>query len=53
MSSGAVQASPLADVSFGLSAETITTITSLLARNPAIERAIVYGSRAKGNFKPG
>lgn len=37
----------------GLTDETIEKITAIFARFPAIERAVLYGSRAKGNFKPG
>ncbi|ACH38493.1 nucleotidyltransferase [Citrifermentans bemidjiense Bem] len=38
---------------YGLSDDTIERICSVLSRHPAIEKAILYGSRAKGNFKPG
>lgn len=38
---------------FGLSDTTCTTIHAILARHPAIEQAIIYGSRAKGNYRPG
>ncbi len=37
----------------GLTDETIAKISAIFARFPAIERAVLYGSRAKGNFKPG
>ena len=37
----------------GLSHETVARIRGVLARYPDIERAILYGSRAKGNYKPG
>lgn len=37
----------------GLSAETVQAIQSVLARFPAVERAVLYGSRAKGNFRKG
>jgi predicted nucleotidyltransferase len=37
----------------GLSATTVAKIHGVLARHPEVERAILYGSRAKGNFKPG
>jgi len=37
----------------GLSTDTVTKIHAVLARHPEVERAILYGSRAKGNFKPG
>jgi len=38
---------------FGLKAETIERIRSVLAKYPQIDWAILYGSRAKGNYKPG
>lgn len=38
---------------FGLSEETITKIKGVFSAFPAVEKAILYGSRAKGNFKPG
>ena len=37
----------------GLSAATVAQINGVLARHPEVERAILYGSRAMGNFKPG
>lgn len=38
---------------FGLSSETIEKINSIFLRCPEIEEAIIYGSRAKGNFRIG
>jgi predicted nucleotidyltransferase len=38
---------------YGLSEETIEKIRSVLIKHPAIDKAVLYGSRAKGNFKPG
>ncbi len=38
---------------FGLEQNTIDAITSCLSLNRKIEEAIIYGSRAKGNFKVG
>jgi uncharacterized protein len=38
---------------YGLSDETIEKIGSVLTRHPAIEKAVLYGSRAKGTFRPG
>lgn len=38
---------------FGLSADTLKKIRHKLAQHPHVERAVVYGSRAKGNYKPG
>lgn len=37
----------------GLPIETVNLIRGVLASYPAIEKATLYGSRAKGNFKPG
>lgn len=38
---------------FGLSADTLKKIRQTLAQHAHVERAVVYGSRAKGNYKPG
>jgi len=38
---------------FGLSETTIARIQAILVRDPQINRAILYGSRAKGNYHPG
>lgn len=38
---------------FGLSEETCAAIRAILDRHPAIAQAIIYGSRAKGNYRPG
>ena len=38
---------------FGLKETTIQEICAVLARYPQVEQAILYGSRAKGNFKTG
>jgi len=38
---------------FGLNEKTIGHICEVFARHPAVEKALLYGSRAKGNFKPG
>ncbi len=40
-------------MNFGLKEETILKITSVFVRFPQIEKAVIYGSRAKGNFKEG
>jgi predicted nucleotidyltransferase len=37
----------------GLSDKTIATIRSVLSKHPQIEQAILYGSRAKGNYRNG
>ena len=38
---------------FGLSGSVIDKIHGVLMRHPSILRAVIYGSRAKGNFRPG
>ena len=38
---------------FGLPDKTLATIRQILAESPAVEKAILYGSRAKGNYRPG
>ena len=38
---------------FGLKDTTIQKIQSVLVRYPQVEKAILYGSRAKGNYKNG
>lgn len=37
---------------YGLKTETIKAIQEVLANFPEVEKAILYGSRAKGNFRP-
>ena len=39
-------------MSFGLSNEIINRIHSVFRKYPEIENATLYGSRAKGNYKP-
>lgn len=38
---------------FGLSPETIEVIRQILATEPAVEKAVIFGSRAKGTHRPG
>jgi predicted nucleotidyltransferase len=40
-------------LSFGLKETTIEKIQGVLARYPEIEKAVLYGSRAKGNYRNG
>ena len=40
-------------MNFGLSLQTISKISGILFLYPEIESAIIFGSRAKGNFKDG
>lgn len=37
----------------GLDEQVIADIAKVLARHPSVERAVLYGSRAKGCHKPG
>jgi len=38
---------------FGLPASAVLALQTVLRAHPGVEQAIVYGSRAKGNFRPG
>jgi len=38
---------------YGLSVQTIEAIRSVLQSYPGVEKAVLYGSRAKGNFRTG
>jgi len=38
---------------FGLTESTIKQIHSILVRYPQVEKAVLYGSRAKGNYRNG
>ena len=38
---------------YGLKEQTIESICEVFARHPYVEKAVLYGSRAMGNFKPG
>jgi uncharacterized protein len=38
---------------FGISAQDLETITGILRKEPLVEEAIIFGSRAKGNYKNG
>ncbi len=38
---------------FGLSDETVSAINTVFSRYPQIRAVVLYGSRAKGNFRPG
>jgi type I restriction enzyme, S subunit len=40
-------------VKFGLSEKTIQKINTIFAAHPQVERAVIFGSRAKGNYKNG
>ena len=38
---------------YGLKTSTIEQIQSVFAKFPQVEKVILYGSRAKGNYRPG
>jgi predicted nucleotidyltransferase len=38
---------------YGLSDKTISAIQGVFAKYPLVDKAILYGSRAKGNFRNG
>ncbi len=38
---------------YGLSENSIKAIHAVLAQNPNVETAVLYGSRAKGNYREG
>jgi predicted nucleotidyltransferase len=38
---------------YGLKQETLKKITDVFARYEQVEEVVIYGSRAKGNYKPG
>ena len=38
---------------FGLTEATLAKIQGVFSSHPAVEKAVLYGSRAKGNFKAG
>ncbi len=38
---------------YGLSEKTIQAVCGVLARHPEIEEATLFGSRAKGTYRPG
>lgn len=40
-------------MSFGLNETTIQRMHDVLAKYPAVEQAIIYGSRAMGNYREG
>jgi predicted nucleotidyltransferase len=38
---------------FGLSSDTLDKLRGVFARHPAIASVVIYGSRAKGNYRAG
>lgn len=45
--------SKIPETQFGLSSKNIEAINQVLSAFPEIESVRIYGSRAKGNYKPG
>ena len=43
----------LESTDFGLQTDEVERIRFVLAKHPAVEQALVYGSRAKGTHRPG
>jgi predicted nucleotidyltransferase len=41
------------DQRFGLQLETIEKLTQIFSQNPRVEQVLIYGSRAKGNYRTG
>ena len=44
---------PATEAEFGLPADAIAALRRVLSQYPQIKRALVYGSRAKGNYSSG
>ena len=38
---------------FGLPPATLDAVRHILAQVPAVQKAVIYGSRAKGTYRPG
>ncbi|MDI9407946.1 MAG: nucleotidyltransferase domain-containing protein [Candidatus Pacebacteria bacterium] len=38
---------------FGLSDKSLSIVHGILRGHPAVERAVIYGSRARGNYREG
>lgn len=38
---------------YGLNSQAVTRIQTVLSHYPEVEKAVLYGSRAKGNYHPG
>lgn len=41
------------DVPFGLTLDAVEKIRNVFAQHPEVEKVVLYGSRAKGNYKTG
>lgn len=40
-------------MNFGLSDQDLVSIRQVFSQEPAVQKVLVYGSRAKGNYRPG
>jgi predicted nucleotidyltransferase len=40
-------------MNYGLKENTISSINQIFSKHPEVEKVLVYGSRAKGNFRNG
>jgi predicted nucleotidyltransferase len=40
-------------IQFGLSNATVNAIRQVFSDHPNVERVVIYGSRAKGDYRPG
>jgi uncharacterized protein len=40
-------------IAYGLDLQTLEAVLGVFRSYPSVEKAILYGSRAKGNFRPG
>jgi predicted nucleotidyltransferase len=38
---------------YGIKGQTITMINEVFSKHPEVEKVLIYGSRAKGNFRTG
>jgi len=43
----------VSDLNYGLKEETLSSIREVFRRYPELAEVIIYGSRAKGNYRPG
>ena len=43
----------MSSLEFGLPPATLEAIRRILAEEPAVKKAVIYGSRAKGTYRPG
>jgi predicted nucleotidyltransferase len=41
----------LSEIKFGLNSATVSAIQAIFAQHPKITQVIIYGSRAKGNYR--